>query len=285
MKKTALLLLIAMAFITSCSDDDDDPKLNKLSFDNETEALVIGETKTFEFNYEPTTVDKPIVTWSSSDENVATVDATGLVTALSAGESTIAILSEESLSASFELTVSAIEVTAITFETASSTVLLGKDVTLQATVAPNDATDKTLTWESSDVSIATVQDGVVTGVSVGTATITAKHGDISATHTVEVLPVAVTSVTITGMPASVLKDRTYQLAAEILPENATDQTIVWASEDSAIVTVDETGLIKGIAVGKANITATSVNGIVATIEANVISGGGGPPPPPGVPAP
>ncbi len=134
------------------------------------------------------------VTWTSSDEGVATVDENGVVTGVSEGSATITA-SAGGKSASCVVTVNAavIPVTSITLNRDTATVAEDGTVTLTATVSPGNATNPTVTWTSSDESVATVDaNGVVTGVSEGTATITASAGDKSASCvvTVEAEPIS-----------------------------------------------------------------------------------------------
>ncbi len=277
MKRNLLLLsAFILACLSSCSDDDR-PKLAELNFASTTEQLVLGETKTYAFTYSPKTVDQPEVVWSSSDDKVANVDAAGLVTALTVGKTTIKITNEK-LTASFELIVNPIMVTAITFDTEQSEVLVGDDIVLEAKIEPVDATDKSLVWESSDVKIATVEDGTVTGVSVGTAIITVKNNGITTNHTIKVLPVLVNTINIETPSVAVTAGKTHQLVFTVLPSNASDKTLVWKSANEAVATVDQNGLATAIAVGNSEITATSSNGIVGTVQFGVSPIA--PPPPP-----
>ena len=129
------------------------------------------------------------VTWTSSDETVAIV-ANGVVTALKAGKATITAKSGE-VSATCEITVNAkvIPATGISLDKTTAEMIEGEILTLTATVTPEDATDKTVTWTSSDETVAIVKDGVVAALKAGKATITAKAGDVSATCEITVIPV------------------------------------------------------------------------------------------------
>lgn len=115
-----------------------------------------------------------VVIWESSDEKVATVNA-GSVTFVGEGTATITATAGGQ-SATCKVTVKAkvIAVEKVTLDKTSAELTVGDTATLKATVTPDDATDKTVTWTSSDESVATVKDGVVTAVKAGTATITAK---------------------------------------------------------------------------------------------------------------
>ena len=130
--------------------------------------------------------DNNAVTWSSSNEDIATVN-NGEVTALAAGTTTItAKTGDYEATCVVTVTQKFITVSNITLSHTEVALTEGETLTLKATVSPDDATDKTVTWSSSDESVATIIDGVVTALAAGTATITAKAGDYEATCVVTV---------------------------------------------------------------------------------------------------
>jgi uncharacterized repeat protein (TIGR02543 family) len=143
----------------------------------------------------------------------------------------------------------------------TASVNVGESTTLTATVSPDNATNKNVTWASSDESIATVdKNGVVTGVAAGVATITVTSvadNTKTATCTVTVTTVAVTSVSVDAT-ASVNVGKTTTLTATVSPNNATNKNVTWESSDESIATVDENGVVTGVAAGEATITVTSV---------------------------
>lgn len=154
------------------------------------------------------------------------------------------------------LTVEAAQVAAegISLDKDTLTVVRGKSEELKATVTPANATDE-VTWESSAPDVATVENGIVAGVSTGEATITAKAGSHTAECrvTVEWIPVDTVSLNVTSR--TVNKHATYQLIATVTPDNASDKTVTWTSDAPEIAEVDQSGLVSGIKAGKANVTA------------------------------
>ena len=110
----------------------------------------------------------------------------GVVTAKKVGSATITAKAGDK-TATCTVTVVATPVTSVTLNKTTASLKAGETVTLTATVKPDDATDRTVTWSTSDASVATVSDGVVTAKKVGSATITAKAGDKTATCTVTVV--------------------------------------------------------------------------------------------------
>ena len=160
-----------------------------------------------------------------------------------------------------------IAVEGITLDKTTATVEEGATVTLTATVTPDTATDKTVTWSTSDETIATVSGGVVTGVKAGEVTITAKAGDKSATCTVTVTAattepevVPVTGVTLSQTAVTLDIDQSITLTATVAPENATNKAVMWASDKTDIATVDANGKVTAVAAGTANITVTTADG-------------------------
>lgn len=126
------------------------------------------------------------VTWSSNDSNVATVDDNWKVTAVAAGTATITATSSDNTSkkATCAVTVTDIPVTSVALDEDSISLTVGGTQQLTATVSPEDATDKTVTWSTSDGGVATVEDWLVTAVAAGTATITVtSHADNTKTDT------------------------------------------------------------------------------------------------------
>ena len=160
-----------------------------------------------------------------------------------------------------------IAVEGITIDKTTATVEEGATVTLTATVTPGNATDKTVTWSTSNEAIATVSGGVVTGVKAGEVTITAKAGDKSATCTVTVTAAAtepevvpVTGVTLSQTAVTLDIDQSITLTATVAPENATNKAVTWASDKTDIATVDANGKVTAVAAGTANITVTTADG-------------------------
>ena len=157
----------------------------------------------------------------------------------------------------------AIAVTSVSITNAPTELTVGGTGTLTATVSPDDALNKTVTWESSNGDVLTINasTGAYEAKAEGTATITAKAGDKTATCTVSV-KIAVTSIAIDNAPTEALfVNSTGTLTATVSPDNATDKTVVWSSSDPDYVTINaETGeyTIMGTkGYGSATITATA----------------------------
>ena len=153
-------------------------------------TLTAGGEETLTATVAPDNATNKAVTWASDNTSIATVDSNGKVTAVAAGTANITVTTTDgSKTATCAVTVNAatVAVTGVTLDKTTATLTVGGGTeTLTATVKPDNATDKTVTWTSSNESVATVANGVVTPVAAGSATITAKAGDKTATCTVTV---------------------------------------------------------------------------------------------------
>jgi len=232
-----------------------------ITLDKSTAELTEGETLTLVATVSPDNATDKTITWTSSDETVATVKD-GIVTTLKSGEVTITAKSGEQ-TATCQVTVKAkvIPVTGITLDKSTAELTEGETITLVATVAPDNATDKTVTWTTSDETVATVKDGIVTTLKSGEVTITAKAGEQTATCqvTVKVKVIPVTGITLDKSTAELTEGETLILVATVSPDNATDKTITWTSSDVTVATVKD-GIVTTLKAGEVTITAVANDG-------------------------
>lgn len=204
------------------------------------------------------------VSWSSDNTVVATVDASGNVTGVKGGTATITATANDGsgVKGSCKITVKGL-VKTITLDPASRTVLEGESFTINATVSPEDAADKSLTWTSSDESVATVKDGAVVTLKAGTATITATANDpgkVSANCTLTVNGMVKSISFDCGASANVWKGQTLTIVATVDPSTATDKSLTWKSDNESVAKVDANGVVTAVADGEATITATANDG-------------------------
>lgn len=153
-------------------------------------------------------------------------------------------------------------VTGISLNKQQDSILIGSTDTLSAIITPSDATDKNVTWTSSDSNIATVDNtGKITGIKAGTAIIeaTTEDGGLTATCTVTVLQ-PVTGITLNKTTDTLNVGQSDQLISTIHPADASNQSITWTSSDPNIATVDSTGNVTALSVGTATITVTTADG-------------------------
>lgn len=246
-------------------------EVTKISLNKSSIELTVGGSEGLSASVEATGNPDKSVTWSSSDSSVATVSG-GTVTGVKAGTATItASAGGKTATCSVKVTEQSVSVTAVKMSEDKLTVETGKTAALSATVEPSNATDKSVTWSSSDTSVATVSGGTVTGVKAGTATITATAGGKSASCVVTVsnATVTVTGITLDKSSENLMVGKKLTLTAKVAPDNASNKSVTWKSSDTSIATVDN-GVVKGIKVGTATITATTVDqGKTATCKITV----------------
>lgn len=218
-----------------------------------------------------------LVGWSSSDETVATVSSTGLVSGRKVGSATITA-SSEGKSGTAAVTVIAAPVATVTVAPSSATLTVGQTVELVAQTldaAGGVLAGRAVTWTTSNAGVATVApNGTVTAVGPGSATITATSEGKSGTAAVTVTaapPAAVASVAVSPTSASLTVGGTQQVTAT--PRDAqgnalAGRAVAWASANTAVATVTQAGLITAVAPGNTTVTATS-EGKVGTVTVTV----------------
>jgi uncharacterized protein YjdB len=174
----------------------------------------------------------------------------------------------------FTYTVATIPVTGVNITEGDQELGVGQTVQLTAVVEPENATNKRVTWNSSNEAVATVSaTGLVFAVAEGEAiiTVTTEDGNFTASVNITVNLVPVTSVSITQGDQTLEVGQTIQLTAVIEPENATNKNVTWSSSNESVATVSETGLVTAISEGTADIRVTTEDGnFTDTITVNVV---------------
>ena len=202
-------------------------------------TLMAGDALALQATITPSYATDPTVTWSTSDASVAIV-VRGVVTAVAPGTATISAKAGDKV-ATCVVTVEKryVEVMGLILSQSTATVVAGDELQLIATVTPEDADDKTVTWETSDASIATVEDGMVIGVAPGTATITAKAGSRQATCVVTVKKryIPVTDIILNYTEVELKVGEKVTLSATVLPDNADSKVVTWSSSNVAVATI------------------------------------------------
>lgn len=227
------------------------------------ENVKIGSTRKLTVKIEPEDATFQTVEWTSSNTAVASVSSDGTVTCKGEGKCTIkATVDGKSGSCAVIYSPNIVRVTSVTIDPSSYTEEFksGAMKKLTATVKPDNATVKTVSWASSNQSVASVTaDGTVICKGVGTATITATADGKTGTCTITYSKVKVTSVEVT--PSSYTEPvkigATKKLTAKVLPDDATDKTVTWRSNNQAVATVSSDGTVTCRSVGGAVITATA----------------------------
>ncbi len=226
-----------------------------LSFTNTVSSLNVGETKTLRINYTAgsniKTIRRAISTgavsgsWSNTtSKGIADLNLTGQYAGTA--NITISLLDENEkaiLSKSFSITVNPLRVSSVSLNKSSLNLTVGQSELLSASIAPSNATNRSVTWSSSNSSVVSVSGGAVTARNPGTAVITATVDGKSASCQVTVKGVEVSRVTVDRASAELRIGDTIQLNASVYPSNAADRSVSWRSDDSSVASVSSTGLV------------------------------------------
>ncbi len=246
---------------------DEEIPMTGIEVESASVTLYKGETSTIKVSILPVdTTDSPSYSYSSSNEEIATVDANGKITAVGAGTATITVTATAGTNiktATVSVTVKVNANTVIVDETLQ--LQKGENDKLTVKVLPEDTTETyTIEYSSNKEEVATVDaNGKITAVSVGTATIT-----VSLKIGTEIVDTATCEVTVyvpqSGVTAQIDKEVIYiggdnaVIKATVVPEDTTDNVeIKYSSSDEKIATVDEDGIVTAISVGKVIITVTA----------------------------
>lgn len=230
-----------------------------LVFDRDSLTLSVGRYITVHATVTPKGALREGVIYSTSDESIATVEQDGKVRGVAAGSCEVTATSKYDATVSVTIPVTIIvPVREVEITSDQTSVPIGGTLQLTAAVKPENATMQGVVFSSSDESVFTVtEDGLVTGVSHGKATVTAASADGKATDK--------TRITVTQPPESVAvspasltlaEGKAATLKAAVSPANTDDTTVLWASADENVATVSKRGVVTGVSLGDTVITAT-----------------------------
>ena len=243
----------------------------ELSPNEDTISVVMGTSRQLNVQVKPENAADKKLSFSSSDEGIASINGEGLVTAKAVGNANITINAANGVSKILKVTVTAapVAVTDIAFDPAlpGDPLLLsvGGTCPIHAKAQPEDATDKNLTYSSDNEAVASVDDkGEVTAHRIGEAKITIKASNgVSKEITVKV---TVEHISVTGIALSpdettlsMMNGETRQINAHVEPGNATNKNLTYSSEDETVASVNDEGLITTHNEGTVNITITAVD--------------------------
>ena len=233
MKAIKIIAITALAIgLVSCKEEVQEVFASSVYLNPTTVDIPIGRTVSLSATVFPENTTNKTITWSSSDETVATVQS-GTVSTIKIGQAIIKATCGDKY-ATCVVNVIPIEVDGITINTEAVTLKVGEAITVKL----DNATDKTITWSSSDESVATVQNGTITALKTGQAIIKAACGNKVATCVVNVI-IVVEEITLNTESVTLKVGETFILTAMVKPEDATDKTITWTSSDESVATVQD----------------------------------------------
>lgn len=274
------------------------------SFSKKTDRILIHDSVTLVVGDRVSLSNRPTVKydWISSDEKIVTVDEFGFIEGIKAGNTTIKVKFNgrfEECNVKVVDVNKAIQTESITLDKDKYFLKVGDVLSLNYTIKPSNATNKSVTLYSSDLNVAVILSGKIVAKGEGKASISVVTGNGNiAICTVEVkgnktgndssgttgsseVPssspsgssISVESINLTPKKISIAVGETYQLSYVINPSEVASTDVVWNSSDNKVATVSNKGAVTGKKVGTATITVSSVNGKKDTMEVNVIESG------------
>lgn len=289
-----LIILIVKVVNNKKTSGNDNKTTTQLIISKASLNLEVGEMFQLLAKIEPQTDSSTIFEWVSRDENVATVDDNGYVTAIAEGETEITVSYGKAYTQTCVVTVTS-------NQTPITSISLGDDVTLkvgethllQVNVLPTDAKTNNLIFKSDNIEVASVdENGFIKANDLGQTIIqvTTLDGSVSDSINVKVVEESSTPITPIETPEpyvpSVINPTGLKVlgASDIItvggsssmvyylePENATDKTLTWTSSNTGIADVDSDGKVTGISAGKCIIMAKTGNGISSSVEVQVVA--------------
>ena len=261
----SVFLLILGIVLTSCTEDIAPITVSSVTLDTTSMTLIEGDSQTITATISPSDAENKTILWISSNSSVASVRG-GVVTAIAPGTATITAKTDDGAkTATCKVTVVAkvYPVTGVSLNKTSASLTEGETITLTATVNPDNATNKNVSWKSSNTSVASVVDGKVTALKAGTTTITVTTEDGNKTATCNITVNAkvypVTSVSLNKTSASLTEGETITLTATVNPDNATNKNVSWKSSNTSVASVVD-GKVTALKAGTTTITVTTEDG-------------------------
>lgn len=265
-----LIVLMTVAMIASCKKEEKETiiPVESVSLSDKEITLVEGESFTLTASIIPDDATNAKVVFESENPEIATVSEDGKVQAMKPGNTIITVITVDGnkkdrcnvLVKEMQHPVENVEL-----DIHETEIEVGKSIQLNASITPENASNKNLIWTSSDTKIAKVSDnGLVIGLAEGKCNITVKSEDENKTDICEVTVlkpvIPVESISIDFKELELFPGNSFKITATIYPENATNRNISWSSSDESIVTVDKDGYVTGVSEGEATITVTTEDG-------------------------
>lgn len=251
-----------------------DPVLaSAITLNTNSVSTTIGDSFSLTYEIKPENVTYKDVTWVSSNTDVATVEG-GYVQTKAVGSALISVKTTDgtNLTATCNVTVNPILVSSINLSSSTLNLNVGEYATLSVTITPDNATNKNVEWSSSNSSIASVSNGIVTAITSGSCVIKAKTTDgseIESSCVITVANIPVTNLILNKESIEILVDEEATITANVYPANATNQTLSWTSSNGNVATVDG-GLVTARGAGETVITVRSTDGSDKMATCNVV---------------
>lgn len=263
MKKLLVFLFITSLCIScSSSDDYEEPIVTSIELESVKDDIFVGAEYQLKVAHTPIELQAPKYTWESSNTNVLIIDNNGKFKALSVGDVKISVYADElNLSSTIDVSVLAVEATSIKISEASKELIVGELFSLSYKIEPENTTNKSVTWKSSNENVAIVSDnGQVTAISDGDVTISVSIGSFKDECVIKVHPVRVTGVSLSKTSVAVEVLESFKLESSITPISAKNKNVTWKSSNEEVATVDNLGKVYAKGVGSAIITVVTEDG-------------------------
>lgn len=265
----AVWLALAMTFLVlACSAAADGQYTLTLS-PSGTLTMSPGDTKAVSVSVEPVNLIEHVVTWSSDNAYVASVDAKGKITARAAGSTRVVATLETGDSASVRVMVSGRPVTSIALSETEIELELGDERTLTHTIN-SDADDPRVRWSSDDEAVATVDGkGTVKAVGYGTAVVTVMAVNGKTASATVYVPSDVQSVMLYPEEILLPPGERATLDAYVFPGNARNRELTWETSDVSVAHIGQSGVLTALSEGECTVRAYTANGVSATVKVTV----------------
>ena len=272
--KKLVFIFSCLAILAGCSKDDVPKVVTSVQIDSPSLTIKIGEEHQFSVSHIPADLPSPAYKWESSNTSVATVSDAGLVKAVGIGNATIkATATNGILTTSCSLTVKPIDAEQIVLNKTAATLLIGESTTLTYTIQPANTTYKDVEWSTSNPAVATVENGKITAVSEGKATIQVKmkNSDVKGTCEITVSPILATGITLNKGVLNLTIGQKETLTYTNTPDNTTNKDVEWTSDNEKFATVSSKGEVTAVAEGTAIISVKVKNttNVVSTCKVEV----------------
>lgn len=265
-RRALLTAAAATILITSCGKREETAGVSSVAVTPSRIEIIEGGSAALSARVSPEAASDRAVAWSSSDRSVATVDKAGTVHGLRPGTATVTATAEgKSGTCAVTVKAKAVNVTEVTLDKTELTLTEGETETLTATVRPDNADNRKVTWSSDKTDVATVDGaGRVTAVKAGEAvvTVTTEDGGKTATCrvTVKAKVVPVTGVDVKPWSVTIGANGTTKLTCTVAPSNATNRNVRWESDNPSVATVDSDGNVRAVSAGVAKVSAVTEDG-------------------------